>query len=188
MKKMILSLLTAGLILPVGASVAFAEEGEDAVRLTPDELVFGDPKQFEAVEVELVYPDTYDENNELVQSMHEFVEANKTVGDNGKVTFSFTGNYVQTDDMIGGIFYIVNKTGHDLKDFDLNVSMSVKGEEIFKDLKVEYRADDMIVLPNNSLIPITLPIEVDHAEALKGIESYKDMDIQADVTPIDPAE
>lgn len=184
MKKWLLTGLVLSQLVPVGAVFA-QEEKDNTVHLTPDELVFGDPAQFEEVKVELVYPDSYHEDNELVQSMKKFIKENPTVGKNGAVSFSYTGNYLKSDKALSGIFYIVNKTGKELSNFNLKVTMKVKGETILDGLNIEYRAEDMMVLPDKSVIPIALPMDVDKADLLSKIESYEDLDIQFDFEEVD---
>lgn len=176
MKKMVL-LSVAALLATNMVSPVLAQEEEGAIRLTPNQLVFG-----EINEVELIYPEGYSENNQIMDNIKQMVEQSPTIGNEGAVTLGYTGNFIQSETEAQGVFYIVNKLGGELKNVDFTASLYVKGEEIFSELAVEYRAEDFMVMPNNTLLPINLPIPIELVEVLASVETGDDIDFAYRVT------
>lgn len=149
------------------------EKVKTDVVLTTDDAIFGQPA--EPTEVHLVTPPGYEEGNQITEMMEQFIEANPTVGEYGSIVFAYTGNYIQTDDYLVGIFFIVNKTQEDLNDFDLEVGMAIKDEALFENYNLQFRKENMGTLTNDGIIPITIVIDKEHEELLASVENYEDI-------------
>lgn len=154
------------------------EESEETkektdVVLTTDDAIFGQPA--EPTEVHLVTPPGYEEGNQITEMMEQFIEANPTVGEYGSIVFAYTGNYIQADDYLVGIFFIVNKTQENLQDFDLEVSMGIKDQMLFENYNLQFREENMGMLTNDGIMPITIMIDKEHEELLASVENYEDI-------------
>lgn len=110
------------------------------------------------------------ENNELVALAEVFLANNPDLGDEG-LTITYTGKYYTENEDFYGVFLLTNKSGKVINDMSFRFSWAYDEENIIEDLLVNYYAEEMNTLPDNSTILLLLPVESEKQELVKNIDT-----------------
>lgn len=134
-------------------------------------------------EVTAMLPMGEPDDSPTIQAVEQILAINPNFGIDGQFLFGYTGGYMQSpaedgDDTI--VFYVLNKTGQPLNNFSFIATFTVHDEVVFEDLEIVYDSELMGELPNNTIMPISVPTSQENREVLESATSENDYTLTAD--------